>query len=462
MMTFVCLRPSSRARTGFWRTLLSGCLTAAVVVGAWFAAVPTASAQTDAAHRLLAHRAQLLIPSSSQSRAADVGARAHTNIRVVVPPADAATPGEAPPYLGYGYETPASLACIYRLVQPIRGCNPNVTTNTPMGGSESIAIVDAFDDPTAAADLQTFSTQFGVPFSAGKFSVVYASGTVPPVDPSGGWELEESLDIEYAHAMAPNAHLYLVEANSNSFVDLFTAVIVAGNLIQCGKTTTCPSGATGKGEVSMSWGGSEFTEETLFDSIMTAKNVVYLASAGDSPGVIYPSASPNVLSAGGTTTSRSLETGDLIAEIAWSDAGGGSSQVEPRPSYQNGIARYAGSTRATPDLSSDSNPNTGVWIYDSNAYEGEVGPWWIVGGTSVASPTLAGILNAAATASGSFASSTSAELSLIYSELENPLMYYSNFGDILYGACNYYSGTYSQLGYDFCTGLGSPRGLKGK
>ena len=88
--------------------------------------------------------------------------------------------------------------------------------------------------------------------------MVYASGTKPPLDSSGGWEIEEALDVEYAHAMAPNAKIYLVEANSNSFSDLFVAVKVASNLIACGQTATCPSGSTGKGEVSMSWGGSEF------------------------------------------------------------------------------------------------------------------------------------------------------------------------------------------------------------
>jgi subtilase family serine protease len=215
----------------------------------------------------------------------------------------------------------------------------------------------------------------------------------------------------------------------------------------------------------MSWGGSEFIGETAYDSIMTGDNVVYLASAGDAAGVIYPSASPNVVSAGGTSNARSLETGNLIGQIAWSDTGGGASQVEPRPSYQAVIARYAGPTRATPDISADSNPNTGLWVYDSFAYY-EDGPtpgaWWIVGGTSAAAPTIAGILNAAATASGKFAPSTSAELTTIYSDLANPRAYATSFSDIAYGACNYYSGTFSGPGYDFCTGVGSPNTLMGK
>lgn len=440
---------------------LAAVLVAVVTACLWLIAAGPAGAQSGPGP-LTATRHMLVIPASSQAQPGDAGVRAHTNIRLMVPVVPA--PAEAPPYLGYGYETPASLACVYRLVQPIPGCNPNATTNTPAGGSQTIAIVDAYDDPDAAGDLADFSAQFGIPGGAGDFKVVYAAGTAPPEDPTGGWELEESLDIEYSHAMAPRAKLYLVEANSNDNTDLFYAVTVATNLVRCGQVTACGADAKGAGEVSISWGGAEWSGETAYDAVMTGPNVVYVAGAGDSAGVLYPSASPNVISAGGTTTARSLETGNLIAEIAWSDAGGGASQVEPRPFYQNGIARYAGPTRATPDISADSNPNTGVWIYDSIPYEGTANPsgWWIVGGTSVAAPTISGILNAAATVSGRFASSTGAELTLLYAELANRLEYAAYFNDIEYGACNYYSGTFSAEGYDFCTGLGSPDTLGGK
>lgn len=440
------------------RKRAAACVTTAAAVV--LLAVPTLAAAQGGALSSAKHK--LLIPASSQSQPGDLGVRAHTNLRLIVP--TGATPNEAPPYPGYGYETPASLACVYQLVQPIRGCNPNATTTTPMGGSESIAIVDAYDDPNAVNDLEAFTKQFGVPFDSSKFRVVYASGKEPAVDPTGSWELEESLDIEYSHAMAPHAMLYLVEANSNSFNDLFTAVLAATNLVQCGQTTPCGATAKGKGEISMSWGGSEFSQETLYDSLLTGKNVVFVASAGDSPGVIYPSASPNVISAGGTSTARDLNTGNLIKEIAWSDAGGGSSQVEPLPKYQWPIARYAGTTRATPDISSDANPSTGVWVYDSYPYAGEPNPsnWWTVGGTSVAAPTISGILNAAATDSGHFASSTAEELTVVYLETLLPGVYENTFNDITYGACNYYSGTFSSPGYDFCTGLGSPKTLWGK
>jgi kumamolisin len=402
----------------------------------------------------------LIIPDSSQINAEDIGLRAHTNVRLLVPAT--ASPLEAPPYSGYAYETPASLACIYGLVAAIAGCNPNVTVATPTGGSQTIAIVDAFHDPEAAPDLAYFSDQFGLPFSPAKFQVIYASGAQPPMDVSGGWEIEESLDIEYAHAMAPNAMLYLVEAASNSFTDLFTAVDVATNLVRCGKTTTCPAGSTGKGEVSMSWGGGEFSTETGFDSHFTGPNVVYFASAGDGPGTIYPSVSPNVIAAGGTSTARSLATGNLIAEIGWSDAGGGLSYFEPRPAYQAGIAAIAGTHRAVPDISSDANPSTGVWVYDTSPVNGYFYTWWLVGGTSVSSPTLAGIINSAATSSGIWAASSAAELTKIYGDLSVPATYAADFHDITYGACDYYSSAFSGTGYDLCTGVGSPKGLAGK
>ena len=415
-----------------------------IATGASRAQAPAPRTQTPIARTLV-------VPAASRTNAGDKGTRAHANVRYIL--SGVASPTEAPPVAGYGYETPASLACIYHVVAPIPGCNPNETTNTPNGGSQTIAIVDAYDDPNAASDLENFSAQFGLPFSAGKFKVVYAGGSEPAIDPTGGWEVEESLDIEYAHAMAPNATLYLVEANSNYDSDLFPAVQVASNLVQCGSTTTCLRGSHGRGEVSMSWGGEEFAAELSLDSYFTTPGVVYLAAAGDDAGVIYPCASPNVVCAGGTSTARSEYTGNLIQEIAWSDAGGGISYYEPIPAYQaenRGIARQLGGYRGVPDISADANPNTGVWVLDTFPVPGP--GWYIVGGTSVATPTLAGIVNG----SGQLASSSVAELYNLYG-FDSFAMY----NDITYGACGYYSGTFSAPGWDLCTGFGSPRNLGG-
>jgi kumamolisin len=434
----------------------------ALILGlATFAATVPANAQTPASANNHPQPGTMMIPASNHVGAENTGILAHTNIRMIVPPS--VPPGEAPPAAGYGYETPASLACIYYLVTPIKGCNPNATWRNPYGGSQTIAIVDAFDNPNAAADLAVFSQQFGLPLGANQFNVIYAKSTRPATDPSGGWEAEEALDVQWAHAMAPNAKLYLVEAATNSFNDLFIAVDVASHLVECGHMSACPPGAHGKGEVSMSWGGSEFPTESNFDWHFTGPNVVYLAATGDSPGVIYPSASPNVIGVGGTSNSRSLANGNLIAQIAWSDAGSGLSFYEPTPSYQSVLPMsLTQGSRALPDVSADANPYTGMWIYDSYPWGGTVYGWTIVGGTSASTPILAGILNTASTASGQFAASTAAELTRMYSQYPNSSAYHANFWDINYGACNYYMSTFSAGGYDLCTGLGTPKGLMGK
>jgi len=387
-----------------------------------------------------------IIPQSSIALPADAGVWAHTNVQVVAPAESLSgvTPAvSGPPFAGYFYQTPASIACIYGLVATSSICNPNTVFTNPSGGSKAIAIVDAYDDPNAAHDLASFSAQFGLP--PANFQVVYATGVRPPPDSTGGWELEESLDIEWAHAMAPSAQIYLVEAASNSLTDLFTAVQVASRLVA----------AAGGGEVSMSWISGEFEGETAWDIYFNTPTVVYFASSGDAPGVNYPSASPYVVSAGGTTLSMSLMNGSFQGELVWDETGGGLSRYEATPVYQAGISGLNGA-RGTPDISFDANPSTGVWVYNSNLLNGMGGPanpWWIVGGTSVSAPSLAGIVNAA----GHFYSSSTVELTEIYN-LSLP----SSFKDITSGACGLYASNQAKPGYDLCTGEGSPRGYKGK
>jgi kumamolisin len=390
----------------------------------------------------------VMTPPSSlpQPRDANGNIMARTTIRIYVPPTGkisfgwAVQPSELPPFAGYFFETPASAACVYALVSVTPGCDPNVTTTNPKGGARALAVVDAFDDPTAESDLAMFSTQFGLP--AANFTVVYANGTEPMEDPTGGWELEEALDTQWSHALAPEARIYLVEAADNSFINLFNAVSVASKLVK----------AAGGGEVSMSWGAGEFSGEALYDSYLTTPRVVYFASAGDSPGVMYPSASPNVVSAGGTTISRNSTTGNFIAENTWQSAGGGPSQFEPRPAFQNGVGAIVGNSRGTPDFSFDADPNTGVWLFDTNPVYGT--GWFVVGGTSVSAPSLAGIVNAA----GTFNSSSQAENQELYVHLSDP----SILRDIVYGDCGLYIGDFALPGYDFCSGVGSDIGLDGK
>ena len=119
--------------------------------------------------------------------------------------------------------------------------------------------------------------------------------------------------------------------------------------------------------------------------------------------MIWPSTSSNVVSAGGTSISRKVPGYNFLHHASWVDGGGGPSAYYALPSYQSGIAGITGSKRMTPDISAEANPDTGVWVYDSNSYSG-VG-WYIYGGTSVASPLLAGIANAL----GHFRASSNAE-----------------------------------------------------
>jgi len=387
------------------------------------------------------------IPESSIEGTNQSGRTARTNVRVLVPyasmgalvaPAPRPETGGHPPYGGYFYETPASLACIYALVAQTAGCNPNVVTANPTGGKGAIAIVDAYDNPTLAQDLSVFSKQFGL--SAASFSIVYATGKRPPVDSTGGWELEASLDVEWAHAMAPAAQLYLVEAASSGMNDLLTAVILASQLVA----------AHGGGEVSMSWATSEFAGEKSYDSYFTTPKVVYVASAGDSPGAVYPSVSPNVISAGGSSTSRNPATGSYVTETVWQQTGGGASAYEPRPAFQAGIASVVGNARGTPDVSFDADPTTGVWVYSSLGGAA----WYVVGGTSVAAPALSGIINAA----GKLATSSAAELATIYANGAT----HTGYRAVTVGNCGPYGGFLTASAWNFCTGNGVVSGLTGK
>jgi kumamolisin len=187
---------------------------------------------------------RIVVPASSLAGPEDFGNRAHTNVRFFAAAKTAANRAamSGPPYAGYNFETPASLACVYGLTAQAGGCNPNTIAAAAQGGSPAIAIVDAYHYPNAMADLKYFSAQFGLPVpTASGFQVVFASGWQPARDP--GWELEMALDVQMAHAMAPNAKLYLVEAASNSDSDLLAAVDKAAQLVA----------SAGGGEVSMSW-----------------------------------------------------------------------------------------------------------------------------------------------------------------------------------------------------------------
>lgn len=380
----------------------------------------------------------IIIPQSSIERPADRGVRAHTYLQLL----PGRPGGGATAFVGLGPSggvTPAQLRSAYSL--------PST------GGSQIIAIVDAYDDPNALADFNTFSAEYGLPketsttvtASTNKvFQVVYQSGVKPAVDSTGSWELEEALDIQWAHAMAPNAKIVLVEANSTAYSDLYASVDKA--------TSFTDSNGLSVKEVSCSWGGAEFSTETADDSHFDGAGAAYFVSAGDAGAPAhYPSASPYVISAGGTTVTFS-SSGAFGSESGWSSGGGGPSAYESIPTFQRGIASIVGGVRGTPDIVFNANPTSGVSVYDSYAYESKVYGWTTVGGTSVAAPSLAGIANLAATAAGVFPAGSQALLTIVYSNLGT-----SNFRDITSGN-NGYAAT---VGWDYVSGVGSCLGLVG-
>jgi len=413
----------------------------------------------------------VITPASSVMRPEDAGIRAHTNHLIFVP---AGHPLSSPVPNYTFAETPASMGCVYKVGPIYTGCNPATGgTNHPTGGWGAIALVDAYDNPNAASDLAAFSSNYGLP--AATFTKIYAntyfgtlngmtascSGT-PPGDT--GWGVEEDLDIQWAHAMAPSAHIILVEACSNSYSDLTFAEQVAGLKVT----------QAGGGDISNSWGSGEFSGEVSTDEVFYKyywKVIAYFASAGDSGwGAAYPSSSPWVVSAGGTTVNRDA-SGNFLNESCWSNSGGGVSQYElwqSPPVITNGMGPWASfqyplfgqTARQTPDLSFNSDPASGVYVYDTYGYSG----WLVVGGTSVASPSLAGIVNNAYNRQGQApvvgGYFTNQENNLLYAQEFNHVNYSQDFYDVTTGS----NGTGHNAGpyYDQCTGVGTPRGKFGK
>lgn len=306
------------------------------------------------------------------------------------------------------------------------------------GYGQTIAIVDAYDDPNIQNDLNTFSSKFGLP------SCTTTNGCFVKATPQGkprsnqGWALEESLDVQWAHAIAPGAKIILVEAKTASFSNLLGAVDY--------------SVSKGANQVSMSWGGSEFSSESSYDSHFNKNNVSFFASSGDSgSGTSYPAVSPYVVSVGGTTLNVD-GSGNVISETAWSGSGGGISTYESEQSYQTNYGISSNGKRAIPDVSYNANPNTGVPVYDSFGYQGSKG-WFQVGGTSAGAPqwaALSAIVNNARTTP---LSSTSFGTDALLYAAATDTNYATNYRDITSGNNG---GFVAGTGYDFVTGVGSP------
>jgi hypothetical protein len=238
------------------------------------------------------------------------------------------------------------------------------------GTGETIAIIDSGDAPNLRQDLDSFDSRFGLP-PANLTMVNELGGPTSTGDLFGilGWNLEITLDVEWAHAMAPGARILFVQAFTPLPVDLLTAVQYA--------TTH------GANVVSMSWGGPENVGLEQFDTIFNA-DCGFVASSGDSgPGVIYPASNPQVLAVGGTTLN-----GSRLQESPWRGSGGGQSTI-----YQG---------RTVPDVGFDADPATGVQVYctSPNIFQPVGGGYVTIGGTSLGAPAWAGLVACADQSAG--------------------------------------------------------------
>ena len=347
--------------------------------------------------------------------------------------AASATPAASSSVSGYG---PANLQSAY-----------NLASAAAAGGSgQTVAVVDAFNDPNANSDLAVYRSQFGLPACTeanGCFTVASQTGSTTALPPnastSDDWTGEESLDLDMVSAVCPLCHIDLVEANSDNDSDLGTAVNEAV--------------ALGAKFVSNSYGGSEASSETSEDnSCYDHPGVVVTASAGDSSyGVEYPAASPYVTSVGGTSLSTASNSRGWT-ESVWSTSstegtGSGCSAYEPQPSWQSALNLPSGcSKRIVADVSAVADPNTGVAVYDT---ANSNGGWNVYGGTSAASPIIAATYALAGpAASGS-------------NPAQYPYEHQSNLYDVTSGSTSTCTPAYlctAESGYDGPTGLGTPDG----
>ena len=342
----------------------------------------------------------------------------------------------APIYLGTPIGlTPANVHTLYDF--------PAVTSSSG-GKGQTIALIEAYDDPNIEADLAIFDMQFGLPACThmnGCFKKISATGVVPKVN--AGWSLETSLDVEWAHAIAPQANILLVEAASDSLTDLLRAVVVA---------------AEQKANViSMSWGVPEFSAETEIDSIFQAfSSIALVAASGDGGfGVVYPAASPYVLAVGGTTIEVGYSkqgVGHRLGETAWSASSGGISQFEP-PSLAQSVFLTAFPSRAVPDIAYLADPYTGLAVFDSMPYQGYYG-WLQVGGTSAGAPQWSALIAVASSSVGHAINTAQAGYAL-YSSLGSASLPLFDITIGTNGLCG--TACLASSGYDLVTGLGTPK-----
>jgi kumamolisin len=423
--------------------------------------------------------------------------RARTNVIFFLPatttdsPLCASVDGATPNPKCSLFETPQSVACIYGLIKGTQGCDPNdpvLKVQKLAGGQKTIAIVTAYDIPNVRDNFKAFSQYFGLP--TGGLEIAYASNPkagAMPADESG-WDVETYLDVEWAHAMAPLARILLVVAKSSAPNDMLAAVTAASKKVE----------EDGGGEVSLSWSITmeNFVKATnwgnhqfeLFENFALVRDkVVHVAATGDFPPVGYPASSPHVVAVGGTSIIRDKTSSAFLKEVAWECGGAGPRSDIKTPVYQRLLKLSpALSGRAIADISATSDPRRGVMVYVGDIKDAINKQWLIVGGTSSATPIIAGLINQA----GRFYVSGAKQLAALYQKVGG-----AEFSDVTSGRCgplpegnvdccdpknknsaccdskNPDAKSCSEIsisrkyaaekGWDFCTGVGSPKGLGG-
>lgn len=241
---------------------------------------------------------------------------------------------------------------------------------TGLSSAATVAIVDAYDDPTAESDMAVYRSTYGLPACTSATQcfkkVGQMGGAVPRKD--GGWAQEISLDLDMVSAACPSCHILLVEASSASFSNLGAAVTYA-------------AAQPGVKAISNSYGGSDSANIAAYEDA-AAKPIAVVASTGDSGyGVQSPASFTHVVAVGGTSLYRS---GSGFTESAWSGAGSGCSTKNAKPIWQTGTSC---AMKANADVSAVADPNTGVAVYDTTSYQGRSG-WLVFGGTSASSPII--------------------------------------------------------------------------
>jgi len=330
-----------------------------------------------------------------------------------------------------------------------------------------IAVIVAFTYPVLLADLKTY-WQNNINFGPNSTPPTVNIYTMPGAKSNAGWAQEECLDVQMVCTINPNASIWVVEAKSDTIIDLLAAVDYATNTIKADV-------------ISMSWGMDDSTRISGNISNFSNTSVCYCAASGDSNNVSWPSVLSNCISVGGTTLLWTPNADTPRTEFTWNSAGCGYSASVLQPNYQKNISNITHTYRAIPDVSLVASQNTGVYV----VYKGS---WYSFGGTSVSTPIFAGILSlanqkrfnsgkgplttvysttpAVATSSSYVPPSNNIQQYLYKTIYTSPTKYASDFYDVTIGSdqgsvagnsdilTNYSEGK----GYCLPTGLGSPNG----